>query len=217
MKPAPHDMAKADMFRSLGYGGDVSLYAAALEDAGLSNPRKERIAEAKRPQVATVLGARFFRVCTRGDCKNTAAGLAKGRTVVPAATQADCEICGGSRNRAAADEMVSAFHAVGWNRLVVVGGSPATREELSRHIDGRLEVRMVDGTRSRRLAEAESDVAWANLVLIWASTELDHKVSTLYRGPKVVTARSRGIAELCFAATTAARGGRAANPGSTRR
>lgn len=217
MKPAPHDMAKADMFRSLGYGGDVSLYAAALEDAGLSNPRKERIAEAKRQQVATVLGAHFFRVCTRGDCKNAAAGLAAGRTVVPAAKPADCEVCGGSRNNAAVDEMVSAFRAVGWSRLVVVGGSPATREDLGRHIDKRLEVRMVDGTRSRRLADAESDVAWANLVLIWASTELDHKVSELYRGPKVVTARSRGIAELCSAATTAARGGRAASPGSSRR
>ncbi|MBX3402032.1 MAG: hypothetical protein KF699_01340 [Phycisphaeraceae bacterium] len=204
MRPAPHDIAKVDLLRELGYGGDTSLYAGALEAAGLSNPRKDRIALDKRDRVAGALRAAFVRVCSRGDCSSMAAGIGGGRAPAPAATQADCEVCGGSRNRSAVDEMVRAFDAAGWKRLVVVGGSAATREDLLRQIADRLEVRLVDGTIARRRVQAEADLVWADRVVIWASTELNHKVSELYRGPKVITARSRGVAELAQAATTSA-------------
>lgn len=210
MTSTPQDIPKADLLRQLGYGGDVALYDAALHEAGLSSPRKPRIALDKRDRVAALLAQSFFRVCARGDCSNTAPARAQHRQVVPAATQADCEVCGGSANRSAADELLAAFRAAGWKRLVVVGGSPATRQDLSRQLGSAIELRLVDGTISRTLAAAEADVAWADLVVVWASTELSHKVSTLYRGPKVVTARSRGVTELARAATTAARGGRAA-------
>lgn len=204
MKPASQDIAKIEMLRELGYGGDADLYADVLEAAGLSNPRKARIALNKRDLVAGALRAAFIRICSRGDCSSKALEVGAGRKPVPAAMQADCEVCGGSRNRSAVDEMVHAFAVTGWRRLVVVGGSAATRGDLLRQIDGRLEVRTVDGTLSRRRAQADADVAWADRVVIWASTELNHKVSELYRGPKVITARSRGVAELAQAATISA-------------
>ena len=155
MRPAPQDIPKAEMFRSLGYGGSVAFYADVLEAAGLSNARKERIAESKRANVARKLAEHFFRVCTRGDCANDAPGRAAGRTVVPAATQADCEVCGGSRNRSAVDDMVLAFRDAGWERLVVVGGSPATREDL-RHSQQPSRLRW-PSTQARTLAAAKAD------------------------------------------------------------
>lgn len=204
MTSAPQDIAKVDLLRDLGYGGDLALYDQALQEAGLSNPRKPRIALDKRDRVAALLAEKFCRVCARGDCSNAAPARAHGRRIVPAATQATCEICGGSANRSAVDELVAAFRTAGWSRVVVVGGSPATRQDLSRQLGSAIELRLVDGTISRTLAAAEADVAWADLVVVWASTELSHKVSTLYRGPKVVTARSRGVTELARAAATAA-------------
>src|SRR5690606_32941997 len=98
-----------------------------------------------------------------------------------------CEVCGGSVNRAAVDEMVAACARVGWRRLCIVGGSPATRQELESLVGGRLELRLVEGTVAGTLKEAAARTAWADRVIVWGATELDHKVSTLYRGRNVIT------------------------------
>lgn len=199
------DISKEELLRELGYGGGAAEYEAALKEAGLTNPRKSRIAAAKRAQVEAALAARFVRVCNRGDCRAKASGVAAGRAVCAASTQADCEVCGGSDNRAAVDEMVAAFARAGWRRLCVVGGSAATQEDLKGRIAGRLELRLVDGKRSRALALAQADEAWADLVVIWAATELDHKVSEQYRGRNRVTAPGRGVALLARVAAESAR------------
>lgn len=190
------DVLKVEVYRELGLGGDPALYEEVLQAAGLSNPRKARIASAKRGQVAAALDGLFFRVCGRGDCAGRAAALAAGRKVVPAATQGHCEVCGGSVNRAAVERMVEACRARGWKRLAVVGGSPVTREEIAGLVGGRLELRMVDGTVATTAKQAAAVVAWADRVLVWGATQLDHKVSVLFRGPNVLTVRKRGIADL---------------------
>ena len=43
-------------------------------------------------------------------------------------------------------------------------------------------VRMIDGTKTRNLKSATADTGWANCVVLWGGTQLDHKVSTLYQG-----------------------------------
>lgn len=199
------DILKKDLLLELGYGGGAAGYEAALEEAGLSNPRKARIAAGKRVQIEAVLAARFIRVCNRGDCRAKAAGIAAGRAVCLASTQSDCEVCSGSENQTAVDEMVAAFEKAGWRRLCVVGGSASTWENLEQCIEGRLELRLVDGKRSRQLRLAHADEAWADLVVIWAGTELDHKVSEQYRGKNRVTAPGRGVATLAKAARESAR------------
>lgn len=198
------DIAKSELLRDLGYGGDVSLYDQALQDAGLSNPRKPRIALAKRDAVADLLVTRFMRVCSRGDCQNRAALMSGGRAVAPASTQSACEICGGSVNRGSLDLMVAAFARAGWSRLCIVGGNPSTREDVRRIVGERLQLRLIDGTRARGQTDADADCAWADLVVLWGSTELAHKVSERYRGKKVITCPRRGLAELAKEASIAA-------------
>ncbi len=206
MTAASSDISKIDLLRELGFGGEPALYDAALQSAGLSNPRKPRIAVSKREAVAAVLADTFMRVCSRGDCSNRARaeGGSGGRTPVPAASQADCEICGGSVNRGSTQAMLAAFAACGWTRLCVVGGSPSTREDLGRLLGDHLGLRLIDGTRARNQAEADADCAWADLVVLWGSTELAHKVSERYRGRNVITAPRRGVADLAREAATAA-------------
>ena len=97
--------------------------------------------------------------------------------------------------------MVAACRRGGVRRIVVVGGSPDLRRELRGLVGDELELRLVDGTRSPDRRSARSDVAWADLVVVLGSSELAHKVSTLYtkdpeaRG-KLVTTGRRGIEAL---------------------
>ena len=204
MTAAKQDISKTDLLRELGFGGAASLYDPALQEAGLSNPRKPRIATGKREAVTALLNERFMRVCSRGDCSNRAPSKAGSRQIVPAATQADCEICGGSVNKGGIDEMLATFARAGWTRLCIVGGNPATREDVQRLIGSRLELRLIDGTRARNQADADSDCAWANLVVLWGSTELAHKVSERFKGKNVIICSRRGLAELAKEAATAA-------------
>ena len=44
------------------------------------------------------------------------------------------------------------------------------------------------------------DRRWADLVVVWGATELDHRVSQLYHGPNVITAAKRGVAEVAVVA-----------------
>jgi hypothetical protein len=202
--PPTPDIDKRELLRQLGFAGDLAPYDAALREAGLSRAEKTRISEAKRERVREVLEARFMRVCARGDCQSAAAALDDPRVRVAASEQAFCETCGGSADRTALDAMARACAARGVRRLCIVGGSPATRERLQRTLRGSgLELRLIDGTTSHSLKSAESNTAWAHVVLIWGSTELDHKVSLLYRGPKVVQIARRGVQELARAVVKA--------------
>jgi len=205
------DLPKARLYAELGYGGDPARLEPLLEQAGLSRPHKANIAAAKREAVRALIQQHFRLVCGRGDCQEAAREAARAgedaREIVPAASQPHCEICGGSANRRFVADMVAACVARGWRRLCVVGGSPNAREELERLVAGRLELRLVDGTRARTDKEARADLAWSHCVVLWGSTQLDHRVSEHYTGPRVIIVARRGIAELAKEVVAAARRG----------
>jgi hypothetical protein len=67
-------------------------------------------------------------------------------------------------------------------------------------VNDRLELRLVDGTASTNGRAAQRDIDWADLVVVLGSTQLAHKVSTLYTDTgdpvarhKLVTTSRRGI------------------------
>jgi hypothetical protein len=106
--------------------------------------------------------------------------------------------------RRAALDLVDAFRARYYRRLVVVGGSPASTEQLRAELGPYIELRIVDGVGTRRLAErATADLAWADVVGIWGSTILPHEVSLKYTDRssphrrKVVTVHTRGASAFC--------------------
>jgi hypothetical protein len=120
-----------------------------------------------------------------------------GRTVVRVPAE-KCSNCVGSSNRRAVDDMVAACRRAGLARIVFVGGSPSSRNELAALVDGRLELRLVDGTRSPNRAAAQRDIAWADLIVVLGGTQLAHKVSLLYTRDsdarrKLITTSRRGI------------------------
>ena len=123
------------MFLRLGYGGSYDRLEEALQDAGLSRPDKQNIAPDKEGAVREALAERFVLVCSRGDCQAEVAEVADGHVTIPAATQEECAVCGGSANARAVDEMIAALQAADLTRLCVVGGSPNTRVELERLVE----------------------------------------------------------------------------------
>jgi hypothetical protein len=194
------DISKSELLKNLGFGTD-SLDTALdlIHSSGLSNARKQRIAVAKRREVAELLRKKLILVCGRGDCQSAAERQAAGRIILRASSQHSCWICHGSANQRAAVDLVDAFGRVGWRRLAVVGGSPNARDELIRLLAGALELRLIDGTRSRNQKAADADLAWADHVVIWGSTQLSHKVSKLYESARrCSTASRRGVQALCM-------------------
>ena len=192
-----------------GYGHPEALEAAlgALYAAGLTREGKHRIAEPKLDPARDALSAALIVTCSASQCIEEAR-LAPERRRVPADDKRSCEVCGGSDNQHAVDAFVKRALEKKFTHLVVIGGSPSTREQLSALLKGRIELRAVDGTLRRTGQQARDDMVWAHLVMIWGATELAHKVSLLYtRGPgqgaRVVTVSRRGIGALAQAALKA--------------
>lgn len=189
-------LSKAEMLRSLGYAGDHEPLLRALVEAGLTNARKDRINASKLEPVRAALEARFMRVCSRGDCRARAPALAGGREIAPAADQSTCEVCAGSVAQASVDRMVEACLRRGWRRVCVVGGSPNARTTLESAVRARLELRLIDGAGSRRMEDARADIEWADVIVLWGGTQLAHKVSGQYTGPKVIQMAKRSVQEV---------------------
>jgi hypothetical protein len=187
------EIAIDEFLRSLGLQGEnAALARGVLEHAGLTNPRKQRMAAAKTGPARNAIDAEIARVCRR--CAADAPAGARVVVIVPAAT---CARCGGSANVRALDDLAVAARAAGLRRLVVVGGSPDVRREFGR-LHGKLELRLVDGTERRSKRDAERDVVWADVIVVAGASELAHRVSDLYtrdaaaRGKLVISSR-RGV------------------------
>jgi hypothetical protein len=176
----------------------------ALEAAGLTRAGKARMSAAKEERARSVLDEQLFKHCATPAC--VAAAARSGRSPVRTAHRTACLSCGGSDNRRAEEALLTACERAGVRRLGIVGGSPSVREELRDALSPRLELRLIDGTERRTLNQARLDLEWADLVLLWGGSELDHRVSTLYTGAapalrrKLVHTSKRGIAALLEAA-----------------
>ena len=190
----------------LGFGlPDVQGKArAALESAGLTRAGKQRMSDEKLPRAKEVLRSRFILHCDSRECAAFAA--ASGRERALASHKSACERCGGSDNYRAETEFLEACARRGARKVVVVGGSPAVREELESKLGSALQLRLIDGTERRTADRARGDLEWADLVLVWGGSELHHKVSMLYTSSppplrkKVIHVARRGVAALLAAA-----------------
>jgi hypothetical protein len=173
---------------------------AALEAAGLTRAGKQRLSSEKFERARDVLHSGFARHCSSPGCRDAAAK--SGRPPSAVSDRRHCETCGGSDNGRAEKAFLDACVRKGVRKLVIVGGSPAVRQELTSKLDGPLELRLVDGTERRTADRAKSDVDWADLILVWGASELHHKVSRLYtqvppaQKRKVLHIVKRGVAAL---------------------
>lgn len=179
-----------------------ALARAALEEANLTRPGKQRISEEKLPRLQKVLATRFALSCS--SCSEIAGTLRPGRRVLLVSNQ-HCERCGGSSHRAAALRFIGACETAHVGRVVVVGGSPTSRWAVTQELS-ELDVDCIDGTKAMTKDRARRLIDGADLVIVWGGTQLDHSVSGQFAAPqdkwKVVATQKRGLAALLDAGTT---------------
>ena len=190
------DLALSELLSSRGFDGAAAERALdRLRADGLTRRGKTRIARAKIEAVDRAFAAAFARHCHKPDCRPRA-GDPREPVLVAAA---HCETCGGSDNRLAVDRMLAAARRAGVRKLLVAGGSPGTRGDLEQLCAGRLALRFVtrETTPNRRTVGPLLD--WADIAVIWVSTEISHKATAVLRGPKVLRVMRRGVAALADA------------------
>lgn len=81
-------------------------------------------------------------------------------------------------------------------RLNVVGGSPQYHRQLEDLLAPELDVRAIDGTAANNSQRARHQVEGADLTMVWAGSQLLHRVSELYtslRDKRVVIIAHRGL------------------------
>lgn len=115
---------------------------------------------------------------------------------------AQCECCQNTDSRRMATRFARACRERGLYRVVLVGGSPTTHAELQQLPLQGIQLKLIDGKQNRDLQQATNDMRHNHLVIIWASTMIQHKVSKLYTDQqnqhetKLIVAEPRGLAQM---------------------
>ena len=107
-----------------------------------------------------------------------------------------CDGCGGEDNRTAVADMLDAMRRTGRTKLLVVGGAPNSRSELEELCGRQCELRLLTAEDKPGRKTSDKHIAWADVVVIWASTQIPHKMTQATRGPHVITCGRRGVAAL---------------------
>ena len=176
----------------------------ALMEAGLTNARKNNMAVSKRDAAVAAIEERIARVCAAEACRNaldTSAppGSKLPRRVVEVASEG-CEVCGGSDTARAMEQMAQDLVRAKRTRLLILGGSPNARTAIRDALRGTpIEVEFVEGDRATGAKRAISLVERADVVVIWATTQLSHKVSIPFATAapeKTITVARRSVSAL---------------------
>ena len=185
---------------------------AVLAAAGLTRAGKQRMADNKLEFARQALWAGIVGVCADAACQ---AGAPASRLPVVTTTRERCSVCGGSNTARAMRAMIESCAKANLERILLVGGSPAAHTQLRDALAGSaIELRVIDGLNaSPTKRTAAPDLAWAQLMVIWASTQLPHRVSQSFtegrpRDLPLITVARRGVESFCLEVARFARGGR---------
>lgn len=201
----PEEIVGIDGFlRESGFDTPQAMQQArsALEAAGLTNPRKQAMAAVKLERARQVLDTTFTFVCNSTACAEKAAARRPHTTQVTT-SPATCVVCAGSNNLRALHEACRLMREAGMTHLVIVGGNPNQRTELRPLFEAAgIECRLIEGVDKRHTRQdAMYNLRWADILVVWGGTPLDHKVSKLYTdtpqpGVRVIKMARRGIESL---------------------
>jgi hypothetical protein len=187
------------LLRSLGYSTPAAAAQArtALEEAGLTTARKKNIDPRKMERVEAKLTSSFARYCGSRDC---AAMVEIDDRELVFVARVDCEACGRRAAHRQARKLADVFRVLGFERLLVVGGGPKQHEQLRNLISGLLRVDIIDGEQRPDSSRARTLAQNADVIIVWGSTILPHKVSEAVKRPewghKTVEIRRRGVSAL---------------------
>ena len=183
----------------IGIAGHAQQATArrVLEEARFTRSVRRNMARVKEPAAQEALRWALAFHCSNEACQRSLAEQHDDDRIPVLVERHACEICEGSVNKTTLEEMGHALSDAGMSRVVVVGGTNAIFSQIRGMSPQGVQWRFVDGTRRVGAKAAASDLAWADVILIWATTPLPHTVSGLYsQDLRAITVRGRGIAAL---------------------
>ena len=202
------DIAIDNMLAGFGIAhGEFQKARVALFEEGVIRRRPDRAnIDANKTDLArTVLAESFLWHCNNGECRQAAreefddAGSSEADCFLLLVEQSVCEMCGGSPGARSLERMGAALDAAGQSRILVVGGTERKERELRQKSPAGVDWRFVDGKVAREDRYYQPHRDWADIIVIWQSTPLDHRVSAHFDGKgdaRVITVRRRGVAAL---------------------
>lgn len=202
------DIAIDNMLADFGVAhSEFQKARVALFEEGVIRRRPDRanIADNKTDYARSVLAESFLWHCNNGECRQAAreefddAGSSEADCFLLLVQQSACEMCGGSPGARSLERMGAALEAAGRSRILVVGGTERKERELRQKSPDGVEWRFVDGKVAREDRYYQPHRDWADIIVIWQSTPLDHRVSAHFDGKgdaRVITVRRRGVAAL---------------------
>ena len=113
---------------------------------------------------------------------------------------------GRSNNRSAIEGMIHICAAHGKTRLVIVGGSANAIKQTTSLINGRIQIRHINGLRDIARSSAHAHTDWADMIAIWETTPLHHSVSLQFTNDraaadKIIRIRRRSVEALATTIT----------------
>ncbi len=151
---------------------------------------------------AAALIERHLVLCCQHEACQEAFASSLGKGVLLMDDASLCEVCGGSDNRRAVQQMVRACRVHRKYKVVLVGGSPDAHAELKHLTPDNFDLRLVSGKLRRDKQQATDDLRYSDLVIIWGPTILPHKISELYTKQKenfpgkLHVVHTRGVASM---------------------
>lgn len=131
-------------------------------------------------QRAHPLQPRSF-ICANPMCQQVARYLVAINRPPVAPHNGACAICQGSNQRRALRSLAMRLLQRGITRILILGGTSAQHRAIDNGLNDLLQVRCIDGSgRAHATTEAAPRLRWAQLLIIWSSTPLHHKVSRAY-------------------------------------
>jgi hypothetical protein len=143
-----------------------------------------------------------WEICEERTCRQVARYFWP-RATVTTSSGARCAVCHGSKQRRSVLNLAMHLRQRGISRLLILGGAPRQRYVLESELAGLLELQCIAGDgRGHTRREANPRLHWADLLVVWSSTVLSHKISHAYTATipaplRVVTVTHRGVEALC--------------------
>ncbi len=194
-----NDIPIARVLEGLGITNPADQQAAreVLVQAGVisSRPNRANIALNKVGQARDTLWNAFLLHCGSGGCRQKATAARSPLLV----ERSYCRLCGGSNDRAALNDLAEQMGAARIGRILVVGGTETKYREILETSPPGIEWRFVDGQTARHERYYRTNRNWAQVIVLWSSTPLGHKVSSHFDGKgdsRTVTVSRRGITAL---------------------
>lgn len=164
---------------------------------------QQDLSEDQHAELCEEIEFRAVLFCDHPFCTRILSERNSPESLIPVRNAGLCRLCGGSTIRRSLQELAESCRKSGIERILVVGGAPASHNEIRTMGPDDVTFRLVAGDVERNRQRVSADLRWSQLAVIWGGTILGHSVSSGYTGksgpgsPVILRLNRRSVEALC--------------------